>query len=434
MKTKRLLSMMVAAAIIAGSMPATVFAGRLDYEPEEADVPEITETEEKETSKPEVKETKPEVKETKPEVKETKPAETEAPKETEAPEETKAPEETEAPKESEAPAEAEETKPEAPEETEKETVAEPDTKKAPEQKASVKAKNSTEFDDKSIKVSNGILSWNAIDGAAYYRISMGGEETHVTTNSFKICDWIDQLIKDRKIFSEDGYTIYLGACDADDGDLAFTDYTFNYRSKAEPSGKLAEITNPKISADGILTWDQYGDGSDIEGYYIRIFGKQTYTEWANPYDLKVELKQCIAGIVASGFTELTSYKIQIVARKSSTSAFVAESSVFTYNYKSANTMTVKAKKAAKVSARKAKKKNQSVKISKVLTVKKPIGKVTYAKASGNAKIIVNKATGKITLKKKIKKGTYKVQIMVTAAGNATHVKTTKKVTVKIKVK
>ncbi|MBR3463885.1 MAG: hypothetical protein IKH23_02305 [Clostridiales bacterium] len=430
MKIKRLLSMLVAGAVIAGTMPVSVFAGRLNYEPEETEVPGIVETEEKETSKPEVKETKPEVKETE------KPEETEAPKETEAAKETEAPEETEAPKESEAPAEAEETKPEVPEETEKEeAVSEPDTEKVPEQSASVKAKNSTEFDGKSIKISNGILSWNAIDGAVKYRIAIEGGEKYVNTNSYDIGAWIDELIRDRQIFKEDSYYLFIAAYDADDDRITYTDATIKYKSNAEPAGQLAEITNPSISSDGILTWDQYGDGSDIEGYYIRIFGKETYTDWANPYDLKYDLKQGIESAASSGWlTELTSYKIQIVARKSSTNAFVAETSVFTYNYKSANTMTVKAKKAAKVSARKAKKKNQSVKISKVLTVKKPIGKVTYAKASGNAKIIVNKATGKITLKKKIKKGTYKVQLLVTAAGNSTHIKVTKKVTVKIKVK
>ena len=39
MKIKRLLSMLVAGAVIAGTMPVSVFAGRLNYEPEEAEVP-----------------------------------------------------------------------------------------------------------------------------------------------------------------------------------------------------------------------------------------------------------------------------------------------------------------------------------------------------------------------------------------------------------
>ena len=439
MKPKHLLSMMVAAAMIAGTMPVTVFAGRLDYEPEDEDVPAITETEEAEPTKPAVKETKPAEKEPEKEKETEAPAETEAPEETEAPKETEAPAETEAPEETEAPKEteaAEEEKPEVPEETDKEEVpSEPEAKKAAEETASVKAKKSADFVDKSFKISNGILSWEAVDGAVSYRLVLNSWETTVTTNSIDIYGWIDQLILDRKMFNEDGYYLYIEANDASDSDIARTDYSFNYKSKAVPSGQLPEITNPDISSSGILTWDEYDNGNDLEGYHVRITGKDAYTEWVSPSNPTLDLKQCIASCVQSGFlTEVTSYKIQVFARRYSTGTFAAESSVLTFNYKKANTLTVKAKKAAKVSARKAKRKNQTVKISKVLTVKKPIGKVTYAKASGNAKITVNKSNGKITVKKKIKRGTYKVQILVKAAGNSAHVMTTKRVTVKIKVK
>ena len=47
---------------------------------------------------------------------------------------------------------------------------------------------------------------------------------------------------------------------------------------------------------------------------------------------------------------------------------------------------------------------------------------------------VNAKTGKVTVKKKLKKGTYKLRINVTAAGNGNYNKVTKTVTVKIKVK
>ena len=43
-------------------------------------------------------------------------------------------------------------------------------------------------------------------------------------------------------------------------------------------------------------------------------------------------------------------------------------------------------------------------------------------------------TGKITVKKKTKKGTYKLSISVTASGNANYLAATKTVTVTIKVK
>jgi hypothetical protein len=46
---------------------------------------------------------------------------------------------------------------------------------------------------------------------------------------------------------------------------------------------------------------------------------------------------------------------------------------------------------------------------------------------------VNKKTGKITVKKGLKKGTYKLKIKVTASGDKTHGKKSKKVTCKIVV-
>ena len=97
-----------------------------------------------------------------------------------------------------------------------------------------------------------------------------------------------------------------------------------------------------------------------------------------------------------------------------------------------NTLTVKAKKPT-IKFKNLKKKNQTIAAKSAMTVSKAQGKVTYKKTSGNKKITVSKA-GKITVKKGLKKGTYKVKIKVTAAGNATYKAATKTVTVTIKVK
>ncbi len=69
-----------------------------------------------------------------------------------------------------------------------------------------------------------------------------------------------------------------------------------------------------------------------------------------------------------------------------------------------------------------------------LTVKKAEGTVSYKKLSGSKKITVNKKTGKITIKKGTKKGTYKVKIRIKAAGNDGYKSKTISKTVKIKVK
>ena len=101
--------------------------------------------------------------------------------------------------------------------------------------------------------------------------------------------------------------------------------------------------------------------------------------------------------------------------------------------KAKNPLTVKAKTAT-VKYSKLKKKNQTLKRAAVIYMAKNQGKVTYVKSSGNKKITINKTTGKVTVKKGLKKGKYKVKVKVTAAGNNNYNKITKAVTFTVKVK
>ncbi|MBQ9361299.1 MAG: hypothetical protein IJT96_09725 [Lachnospiraceae bacterium] len=79
------------------------------------------------------------------------------------------------------------------------------------------------------------------------------------------------------------------------------------------------------------------------------------------------------------------------------------------------------------------KKNQTLKVGKVLTVKKNKGTVTYTKKSGNKNITIAK-NGKVTVKKGLKAGTYSIKVNVKAAGNANYKAATKTVTFKVVVK
>ena len=49
-------------------------------------------------------------------------------------------------------------------------------------------------------------------------------------------------------------------------------------------------------------------------------------------------------------------------------------------------------------------------------------------------IVVNRTTGALTVKKGLKKGTYKLKMIITAAGDDEHEVGTRVVTIKIKVK
>jgi hypothetical protein len=98
--------------------------------------------------------------------------------------------------------------------------------------------------------------------------------------------------------------------------------------------------------------------------------------------------------------------------------------------KKANTLVVKAK-TIKHKAKKTKK----YKVSKGIKVSKNQGAVTFKKLKGSKKITINATTGKIKVKKGLKKGkTYKVKVKVTAAGNDNYLAGSKTVTFKVKVK
>lgn len=100
-------------------------------------------------------------------------------------------------------------------------------------------------------------------------------------------------------------------------------------------------------------------------------------------------------------------------------------------------------KTAKVKYKKLKKKIQRVKQSRVLTVSKAQGTVAYRKISVGSKktnkkygrkISINSSNGNVTVKRGLKKGTYKVKVEVSDGGNNNYNGSTRTVTFKIKVK
>ncbi len=82
-----------------------------------------------------------------------------------------------------------------------------------------------------------------------------------------------------------------------------------------------------------------------------------------------------------------------------------------------------------------------IKKDKAFTIKNAKGAVTFklssakmGKKSFKKYFKIDKKTGKITVKKGLKKGTYKIKVKVTAAGNSNYNKATKTVTVTVRVK
>lgn len=103
-----------------------------------------------------------------------------------------------------------------------------------------------------------------------------------------------------------------------------------------------------------------------------------------------------------------------------------------------NTLTVRGKKA-NLKAKKLKKKAQKVSRAKVMTIRNPQGRLTYkllsvSKSRYKKYFKINSKNGVVTVKKKLKKGTYTVKCRVTASGNANYKSGSKIVSFKITVK
>lgn len=102
--------------------------------------------------------------------------------------------------------------------------------------------------------------------------------------------------------------------------------------------------------------------------------------------------------------------------------------------KAANPMKVSAvKRTAKAATVQSKKQTVAAPLK---FKKKAVGKVTYARvAKGSAKCLtVNKKNGKVIVAKGTKKGTYKVKVKVTAAGNGNYKKASKTIACEVVVK
>lgn len=140
----------------------------------------------------------------------------------------------------------------------------------------------------------------------------------------------------------------------------------------------------------------------------------------------VESKPAVAATYSS--TGLTAEKTcitckQVIEKQTTTPKLSAKSQSITVKTSTKSVKKAKVKKKAQV-------------VSGAIKVKNAQGKVSYAKVSGSGKLKVNASNGKITVKKKTKKGTYtiKVRVKVAASASGEYLPTTKTVKVKVKVK
>jgi len=168
--------------------------------------------------------------------------------------------------------------------------------------------------------------------------------------------------------------------------------------KAKPKGK---VTYSKLWGDGLISVD-------------KKTGNLTLAKSLKPYTYEVGVLICAAG--NGNYSPAKEY-VNVTVKVS----------------KAENTLSATGKKAT-VSAAKLKKASVNVSRSRAIKVSNAKGALSYAKVSGNKKIAVDAKTGKLTVAKGLKKGSYKVKVKVTAKGNSYYKSTQKTVTATVWVK
>ena len=153
------------------------------------------------------------------------------------------------------------------------------------------------------------------------------------------------------------------------------------------------------------------------------YGKKTLAK-GKDYDASYAASRMNAG----------SYKVTVKMKGNYSGS---SSAAFRIN-KAQNPMAVNGKTVS-IKYKKLKKKNQTIKCAGAMTVSKAQGKLSYklvgvSKTKFKKYFNVGAANGNITVKKKLKKGTYKVDINVAAAGNGNYNSLTRKATVTVKVR
>ena len=204
-------------------------------------------------------------------------------------------------------------------------------------------------------------------------------------------------------------------------------------STAEKAKTNAQLTDLESKVEELT--NELAEVSVVDiSHYVAELEKETY-EYTGE---EIEPAVTVPGLTADDFTVTYSNNKEIgkatVTIEGKTDRNYKGTIEKTFQItKKANLLNVKGKTGT-VKFKKLKKKAQTLKAAKLINViDKGQGALSYAKASGNKKITVSK-TGKVTVKKGLKKGTYKVKVKVTAAGDQYYEAATKTVTYKVRVK
>ena len=259
---------------------------------------------------------------------------------------------------------------------------------------------------------DGIMSWEMYPNADSYVINV--DDCYIQLDSKgSSCDlkgFVCDLINMGRISRQSSYHIYIRAFTSDSVFVADGYCSYKFTAGTDISKKVT-VTGIK---DSII----YDGNNHIQQPVIELNG--TTLEKGKDYELYY------SSIETAGTASLLiSFRHNYIGAIN-----------ITYEIKKAsNPLSVKGK-TYKVKAKKIKKKSKAVSIASVVKFIKNAGDPKiYKKKSGNKKIVINPKNGVVTIKKKLKKGTYKVKVYITGQGNINYEKSgSKLVTFKIKVK
>ena len=284
------------------------------------------------------------------------------------------------------------------------------------------SKVSTSMNGLSAKIEKGILSWKNISGTTdiYVFISDFRCFFYPDKKSLKLDEEIEWLIRSGYIENTGSFPVRIVFYNEKaKKNIASWSQTYEYNTEVTP-GLKEDISGMNV-ADGILKFDKFEGADEYRFIYTT---KEGATEFWGFEKNEVDINEYITQLISDGaLSEQSHYTLRIQAIKFGlTDAFddplILAEGIYEYDFAKASNPLDVSGNDVKVKYKKLKKKTQYVKASKAISgLNTARGKLTYTKASGNKKISVNKNTGKITIKKGLKKKTYKITVNVMASGN-----------------
>ena len=226
----------------------------------------------------------------------------------------------------------------------------------------------------------------------------------------------------------------------------------NHNKKALSSVSFPVYFNGSKVSSGYISYNSYYDSVNVDipvanpvsAAKLAVSGKKTYEYDGKKHgpvlkDVSLYGEKLPSSCYKVYFTDSANKKIQPPKKPGKYYLTVEGKGILkgvkrvAFTIKKAPNTLKASGKTRTVSAAVLKEKSVNVFRKNVITVTKAKGKVTYHKISGSKKITVSK-NGTVTLKKGLKKGTYRIGIKVTAEGNDIYKKKTKTVCVTITVK